>query len=68
LKVCQDEKLDAYIPDIHYRKRDPRFAEQERFKDGVQKDSDPNAKSRFTPQTLSLMRANRFISVPMEKN
>ncbi|KAA0259749.1 MAG: DDE transposase [Chloroflexi bacterium] len=39
LKVCQDEKIDAYIPDIHYRKRDPRFpapnagrcAEHERF-------------------------------------
>jgi len=39
LKVCQDEKLDAYIPDIHYRSRDPRFpapnagrcSDQERF-------------------------------------
>ena len=31
LKVCKDEKIDAYIPDIHYRKRDPRFADQERF-------------------------------------
>jgi len=32
LTVCKDEKLDAYIPDIQFRKRDPRFAEQERFK------------------------------------
>jgi transposase len=32
LKVCQNEKIDAYIPDIQYRTRDPRFAEQERFK------------------------------------
>jgi len=32
LKVCEDEKLDACIPDIQFRKRDPRFAEQERFK------------------------------------
>jgi transposase len=31
LKVCQDEKIDAYIPDIQYRTRDPRFAEQGRF-------------------------------------
>ena len=45
LKVCKDEKIDAYIPDIHYRKRDPRFAEQERF---VQKDTDPNAKTKFS--------------------
>ena len=33
LKVCKDEKIDAYIPDIQYRTRDPRFADQERFKD-----------------------------------
>jgi len=31
LKVCKDEKIDAYIPDIQYRTRDPRFAEQGRF-------------------------------------
>jgi transposase len=50
LKVCQDEKLDAYIPDIHYRTRDPRFADQERFKDGVR----PDAKSkRFTTSDFS---------------
>jgi transposase len=35
LTACKDEKLDAYIPDIQFRKRDPRFADQERFKDGV---------------------------------
>lgn len=33
LKVCQDEKVDAHIPDIQFRKRDPRFADQERFKE-----------------------------------
>jgi transposase len=31
LTVSRDEKIDAYIPDIQFRKRDPRFAEQERF-------------------------------------
>jgi hypothetical protein len=31
LTFCQDEKIDAYIPDIQFRKRDPRFAEQGRF-------------------------------------
>jgi transposase len=41
LKVCQDEKVDAYIPDIQFRKRDPRFADQERFKDGKQTDAKP---------------------------
>lgn len=30
LKKCQQEELDAYIPDIYFRKRDPRFATQTR--------------------------------------
>jgi len=29
------EGVDAYIPDIQFRKRDERFAEQDRFKDGI---------------------------------
>lgn len=48
LKVCKDEKIDAFIPDIHYRTRDPRFAEQERF---VKKDTSP--KSKFTASDFS---------------
>jgi hypothetical protein len=35
LALCQTEGLDAYIPDIQFRKRDPRFLEQPRFKKGV---------------------------------
>ncbi len=31
LTFCREEKIDAYIPDIQFRKRDPHFAEQERF-------------------------------------
>ena len=31
LEVCEEEKLDAYIPDKNFRKRDPRFATQERW-------------------------------------
>jgi transposase len=35
LALCQREQLDAYIPDIQFRKRDPRFLEQPRFKNGI---------------------------------
>jgi transposase len=35
LDLCKVEGLNAYIPDIQFRKRDERFAEQERFKDGI---------------------------------
>jgi hypothetical protein len=31
--VCKGEKVEAYIPDIQFRQRDPRFDDQERFKD-----------------------------------
>jgi transposase len=31
LKKCQEEKLDAYIPDLKFRSRDPRFATQLRY-------------------------------------
>lgn len=35
LTFCKSEGVEAYIPDIQFRKRDERFAEQERFKNGV---------------------------------
>jgi transposase len=54
LMVCKNEKIDAYIPDIQFRKRDPRFAEQERFKDGVHGRQRPEAKpTLFTTADFS---------------
>ena len=35
LTRCEQEGLDAYIPDPQFRKRDVRFADQDRFKDGI---------------------------------
>jgi transposase len=35
LALCKVEGLDAYIPDLQFRKRDERFARQQRFKDGI---------------------------------
>ena len=32
LQKCIDEELDAYIPDVNFRKRDPRFKNQNRYK------------------------------------
>lgn len=31
LKKCCEEKIDAYIPDTHYRERDPRYTEEVKF-------------------------------------
>ena len=40
LGKCVQAKLDAYIPDTHFRQRDPRFATQERHK--------PPSEEKFT--------------------
>jgi transposase len=32
LQKCKEEELDAYIPDNNFRKRDPRFKDQKRYK------------------------------------
>ena len=37
LQKCEDEKIDAYIPDTGFRKRDERYENQDRFKNGVTK-------------------------------
>jgi hypothetical protein len=54
LTVCKEEKIDAYIPDIQFRKRDPRFAEQERFQDGIHGRQRPAAQpGLFTASAFS---------------
>lgn len=40
LNKCEDQPIDAYIPDKDFRKRDPRFATQERHR--------PKKEKRFT--------------------
>jgi hypothetical protein len=35
LVLCQTQGLDAYIPDMQFRKRDQSFAQQQRFKNGI---------------------------------
>ena len=44
LETCEQEHLNAYIPDGNFRKRDPRFAKQERY---TPKKKKKNKKKRF---------------------
>ena len=37
IEKCEQERIDAYIPDTLYRKRDERYKKQGRFKDGANK-------------------------------
>ena len=68
LKVCKDEKIDAYIPDIQFRKRDPRFAEKERFKDGVHGRQRPDAKpTLFTTADFSFDASKEVYLCPQGK-
>jgi transposase len=49
LALCQTEQLDAYIPDLQFRKRDPRFLEQQRFKNGIHRRTrSPRRVTKFT--------------------
>lgn len=50
LTLCKNEKIDAYIPDIQFRKRDPRFADQLRFQAGLHGRQRPGPK----PQLFSV--------------
>jgi len=43
---CEEEQIDAYIPDTGFRKRDERFKNQDRFKDGVNKPPKPGQSKR----------------------
>jgi transposase len=66
--VCRDEKIDAYIPDIQFRKRDQRLAEQERFKDGVHGRQRPAAKpSLFTASDFSFDPSKQVYLCPQGK-
>jgi transposase len=64
LKKCQDEQLDAYIPDIKYRKRDRRFKAQTRYhtqksKKFVLQDFQYNeAKDQYTCPNGKLLKLN----------
>jgi transposase len=62
LKVCQEEQIDAYIPDIHYRTRDPHFARQARFH------PQPNAKpTLFTVSDFSFDPDKQIYRCPQRK-
>lgn len=50
IEICDSENLDAYIPDVNFRKRDKRFEDQDRFKDGVNKP--PKQKESFEKYDL----------------
>ena len=68
LTVCKDEKIDAYIPDIQFRKRDPRFADQQRFQEGIHGKQRPDAKpSPFTSADFSFDVTQQVYRCPQGK-
>lgn len=68
LAVCQEEMIDAYIPDIQFRKRDPRFAEQQRFQDGLHGRQRPATKpSLFTASDFSFDATKQVYRCPQGK-
>ena len=51
IEFCEDENIDAYIPDTNFRKRDVRFKDQKRFRNGVNKP--PKKKEPFQKFSLN---------------
>jgi transposase len=52
LRKCEEENINSYIPDTGFRKRDERYKNQDRFKDGVNKrpkKKEPSAKRKTFP-------------------
>jgi hypothetical protein len=48
LAACREEQIDACIPDLQFRKRDPRFAKQERFQARPHAKPDPFTLADFS--------------------
>ena len=46
LAICEAEGINAYIPDPQFRKRDIRFADQDRFKNGLNPRKRPKKSNR----------------------
>jgi transposase len=58
LTHCEQEEIDAYIPDTGFRKRDERFKDQGRFKDGVNKP--PKAGQSGKPQIKTRLKDFKY--------
>jgi len=63
LKTCEEEELDAYIPDCNFRKRDPRFADQNRYKPNKKK----NKRTRFVVEDFTYDEATQGYRCPHGK-
>jgi len=59
LEKCSDEKLNAYIPDAYFRKRDPRFATADRHK--------PEKKRRYTREDFQCKKEKDVYICPHTK-
>ncbi len=68
LALCKAEGLNAYIPDIQFRKRDERFAQQQRFKDGIHPRKRPARKeAKFTSADFLFDQSKRAFVCPHGK-
>lgn len=56
---CEDEKIDAYIPDVDFRKRDKRFDSREKYK--------PKKAERYEPEDFTYNKPEDCYICPMGK-
>jgi hypothetical protein len=60
LEKCKKEQIDAYIPDVNFRKRDPRFATRGRYKP-------PKQKKKFTMDDFQYDEEKDYYICPNKK-
>ena len=59
IKKCEEEKIDAYIPDVDFRKRDERFEGQKKYKE--------EKEERYEIEEFSYDRKSDSYTCPMGK-
>ncbi len=66
LEACREAGVDAYIPDPHFRKRDPRFAKAKRHRRSTSKHKKKDRK-RFAPEDFKFDEATGKLICPAGK-
>lgn len=69
MKIVMEEGIDAYIADTHFRKRDPRFADVDKYKERFRKERDEyyGKKDLYRAKDFAMSEDKRFCICPAGK-
>lgn len=65
MRMLAEEKIDGYVADNQFRKRDPKFAEANRHKKSIDRDHTPlRGKHYFTPPDFTYKKSDGTLTCP----